>query len=66
MFEGTCVSNCKPNTVALVFPVAWKKFRIGFDQLSGGSSPFTPTDIRSINFVSGGTAEFWIDDVAFY
>lgn len=66
MYGGTCAANCKPNGYSTQFGPQWTKFQVPLDQLSGGSSPFNPAHIRSINFVSGGTAEIWVDDVMFY
>lgn len=66
MYGGTCGANCKPNGYSTQFGPQWTKFQVPLDQLSGGSSPFNAQHIRSINFVSGGTAEIWVDDVAFY
>lgn len=65
-YGGTCPSNCKPNSYAMQVGTPWTKFQVPLNQLANGSSPFNAAHIRSTNFVSGGTAELWIDDVAFY
>jgi hypothetical protein len=65
-YGGTCATACKANGYSMQFSPQWTKFQVPLDQLADGSAPFNGAHIRSINFVSGGTAEIWIDDVAFY
>lgn len=66
MYGGTCATGCKPNSYSMQFSPQWTKFQVPLNQLMDGSSPFNAAHVRSINFVSGGTAEIWVDDVAFY
>jgi len=71
IYGGTCTlgAGCIANQTSLLglSSTQWLLYRVPFAALAGGSTPFSPTQIWSIEFQPGvGSFDFWIDDLGFY
>jgi hypothetical protein len=72
-YGGTCTLptlECAGNETTITLSASvWNEYEVPFASLTGGTVPFDPSDIWSIEFQSpqaSGAYDFWIDDLGFY
>jgi len=71
-YGGTCsAASCSGNRLDITLdPTTWTSYKVPFSSLASGNALFNPQHVLTIDFqvyaVGGVTADFWIDDLAFY
>jgi len=71
-YGGNCTLGtltCAGNSAAItgLQPSAWTLVTVPFTSLSGGTAPFSATEVWSVEFQAGvGAFDLWIDDLTFY